>query len=321
MSAEKSKLGAIPVISMTDYREGDADTVAAFIDTLGRSLREYGFVRVKGHAVTPEVVDPAYAAAKAFFALPEADKEAYVVPGGAGQRGYTPFGAEHAKDEPRPDLKEFWHVGRELPADHPLYAAYPPNLWPAEVPEFKEALLHLYNTLEGVAEDLLEAIALHLGEDKHRFTSLTETGNSIIRCLHYPPLGDIAVEPGAVRAAAHEDINFITLLVTSSHSGLELLRHDGTWMAVNAEPGEILMDSGDMMKRITSGVIPATRHRVVNPDDSNSERFSMPFFAHPRPEAVLSVVDSCRGEGFPEPAEDITGQAFLDQRLAEIGLM
>lgn len=313
-------LGTIPVVDMRHWTAGDDATRARFIQDVGDALKEYGFLRVRGHAVVPGVIDPAYAAARAFFSLPEATKQSYCVRGGGGERGYTPFGAEHAKDTPTPDLKEFWHTGREVSTDHPLSAVYPPNLWPSQVAAFQPSMLAMYSALESVAADMLEVVARYLGEAPDALTSIATDGNSILRALHYPPLHDVEVAEGAVRAAAHEDINLITLLVTSSHSGLEILRRDGAWLAVNAEPGEILMDSGDMLGRITNNLIAATTHRVVNPSEDRSERFSMPFFVHPRPEAILRVFDSCRGEGMPEPAADITGYSFLQERLKEIGL-
>ncbi|HCH63673.1 MAG TPA: isopenicillin N synthase family oxygenase [Deltaproteobacteria bacterium] len=315
-----SVLGNIPVVDMRDWVDGDERVRAHFIQVVGDALREYGFLRLRGHSVMPSLIEPAYAAARAFFSLSEDDKSDYFVAGGGGERGYTPFGSEHAKDMPTPDLKEFWHTGRELSSLHPLHTVYPPNLWPVEVPEFKARMLDLYNALEAVAMDMLEVIARYLGEAPDSLSSIARDGNSILRALHYPPLHNVSVVEGAVRAAAHEDINLITLLITSSHSGLEILRRDGEWMAVNAEPGEILMDSGDMLGRVTNRVLDATTHRVVNPSEDRSERFSMPFFVHPRPEAILRVFDSCRGSDFPEPEPDITGYAFLRERLVEIGL-
>ena len=278
-------------------------------------------MRVAGHSVTPEKTGPAYHAAKALFTLPEEVRRSYVVPGGAGERGYTPFGAEHAKDNPTPDLKHFWHTGRELPAGHPLRAAYPENRWPGEVPGFRYAMLELYGALEQASEVLLRAIALYLGEPEDTLLKLAHNGNSVLRALHYPALDGVEVPEGAVRAAAHEDINLITLLVTSTASGLELLTRDDRWLAVNAEPGEIVADSGDMLSRVTNGFLPATTHRVVNPTGDRDERMSMPFFVHPRPESVLRVLDSCRGAGWPEPPPDITGYAFLRERLEELGLL
>jgi isopenicillin N synthase-like dioxygenase len=310
----------VPLVDLRDWSRGDDALREAFVQTVGDAIKHFGFVRVGGHDVRPYITAPAYAAARAFFALPADVKADYIVKGGRGQRGYTPFGAEHAKDNPAPDLKEFWHVGRELPADHPLAAVYPRNLWPTQVEGFRKHMLELYEELERVSVILLRALALYLGEDERVFTDLTDGGNTVMRSLRYPPLEGLDVQPGSVRAAAHEDINFITLLITSTASGLELLDRDGKWLAVDAQPGEIVADSGDMLHRVTNGVIPATTHRVVNPDDAKEERMSMPFFVHPRPNAMLRVLESCRGEGMPTPPPDISGQDFLEERLAEIGL-
>ena len=313
-------LNGVPLVDLNDWSSDQPGRRQAFVRTVGEALHHFGFVRVGGHSVLPEVTDPAYHAARSFFSLPAEAKSRYVVHGGRGQRGYTPFGAEHAKGNPAPDLKEFWHVGRELPDGPPRHPAYMPNLWPDEVKDFRQDMLRLYDALERVSEVMLRAIATYLGEEEEIFTRLTDDGNTVLRALRYPALQGLELVPGSVRAAAHEDINFITLLITSTASGLELLDHDGNWLAVNAQPGEIVVDSGDMLQRVTNGLLPATTHRVVNPDDVAEERMSMPFFVHPRPEAVLRVLDSCRRVDLPDPQEDITGADFLLQRLAEIGL-
>ena len=308
----------VPVIDLRDFF--DPQKKSAFIRDLGDAFKEFGFVRVKGHDVNPLITQPAYDSVREFFHLSEEKKNKYMVVGGAGQRGYTPWLSESAKDSEKPDLKEFWHVGRELPKSHALSAVYPENLWPKEVPHFKKSMLDLYEALEECSDVLLQGLAMYLNEEEDVFTSVTDEGNTILRALYYPALDGKKIEQGAIRAAAHEDINFITLLITSSASGLQLLTRDGTWLDINAEPGEVVADSGDMLSRVTNGVLPSTTHRVVNPDDLSTDRYSMPFFVHPRPEAVLSVLESCKGEGFPEPSEDITGADFLHERLVEIGL-
>ena len=309
---------SVPVVNLQDYiHEEKRDS---FIQDLGDAIRLFGFVRVKGHNVSTRVTDPAYRSAKEYFALPQQVKDQYVVVGGAGQRGYTPYRSESAKNSNIPDLKEFWHVGRELPKDDALYEAYSENIWPKELPEFQDNMLELYDSLEDCSDILLEALALYLGEAKDIFTRITDKGNTILRILHYPALEGQEIEEGAVRAAAHEDINFITLLITSTSSGLQLLSRDGEWLDVNAEDGEIVADAGDMLSRVTNGYIPSTTHRVVNPDDSSQARYSMPFFVHPRPDSLLSVLSSCKGEGFPDPPRDVIGIDFLNQRLKELGL-
>jgi len=308
----------VPVVDLQDYI--NPETRPTFIQKFGDAIRFFGFVRVTGHNVTSRITEPAYQSAQDFFALSREEKEKYVVIGGAGQRGYTPYCAESAKDSDVPDLKEFWHVGRELPSEDPLSEEYSDNIWPKEVAGFQDDMLELYDALEDCSDILLEALAVYLGEEKDIFTRIIDKGNTILRLLYYPSLEGQEIPKGAVRAAAHEDINFITLLITSTSSGLQLLTRDGEWLDVNAEEGEIVADAGDMLSRVTNGYIPSTTHRVINPDDLSTDRYSMPFFVHPRPDSMLSVLDSCKGEGFPDPPKDIIGIDFLNQRLEELGL-
>ena len=237
-----------------------------------------------------------------------------------GQRGYTAFGREHAKDQPVPDLKEFWHVGRDLPAGHPLEHAYAANLWPSQIPRFREIMSALYHQLEVCGDHLLEACALHLGEERALFTAMARAGDSVLRVLHYPPIPADA-HPASIRAAAHEDINLMTLLLESTAPGLELLQRDGAWRPVHALAGQIIVDTGDMMQRLSNGYFKSTTHRVVNPESSRERRFSMPFFIHPRHAVVLdpraSAIARTGGRAAFTP---IAAGAYQEQRLREIGL-
>ena len=308
---------SVPLLSCEEFFGPNR---AEVVQKLGDAFVKYGFVRFKNFGIPKELIDALFSESKDLFELPQDVKDKYCVPGGQGQRGYTPKRVETAKGESAPDLKEFWHVGRELAAGEKYADLYTSNVWPTERPEFKKVTLEVYRQLDEIAFVVLEALAEFLGEDSKRISSLAEGGNSILRILHYPPLKDFDNVKGAIRAAAHGDINLITLLITASTSGLELLTREGEWMPVMNGPDEIIVDAGDMLERISNMKIPATIHRVVNPDNANSARYSVPFFVHPRPDAVLSVLDSCKGEGFPEPKEDITGMDFLLERLNEIGL-
>jgi isopenicillin N synthase-like dioxygenase len=311
----------VETVHLAQFRGGSARERAEFIRVLGDSFRHTGFVKVAGHTVRQTDVDGAYDAAKAFFALPEAVKRAYLVPGSGGARGFTNFGSEHAKDNPVGDLKEFWHVGQELPTDHALKALYGDNLWPeAEVPGFKAHTLALYRALEDCAGTLLEALALYLGLPERSLADMIVDGNSILRIIHYPALRDRYLE-GGVRSSAHEDINLITLLPAATDSGLQLLDRDRTWRAVDGLAGEIVADAGDMLSRHLNLKIPSTTHRVVNPDDPEAVRYSMPFFCHPRPEVVLDCPEALLEPGETKRFEPITAHAFLMQRLREIGLI
>jgi isopenicillin N synthase-like dioxygenase len=321
---------AVPTFDLSDFTSCDTSLRSTAIRTLGEALVDTGFVLVEGHQVDPRQIREAYELWQRFFALDDAAKRRYAGALGSA-RGYTPFGVEHAKDNPTPDLKEFWHVGQELPADHPLRQQYPPNVWPSELPELRETTLALYRELERVAWLLLTALAEHFDLPRETFADLMRSGNSILRVLHYPPVPPVppaagAADPAAaaapaLRAAPHEDINLITLLCEATDSGLELLRRDGTWMAIEARPGQLVVDAGDMLSRVTNEVVPATTHRVVNPPaEANRDRYSMPFFVHPYPAADLSVIDRFVSAERPSRYPPITAGEFLDQRLREIGV-
>lgn len=312
-------LRKVPTLSLASYTQGAEAEKANFINDLFKGLKEYGFIILKDHNVKAADIHKSYDLLKQFYSLPEEKKKAYISPKAGFQRGYTPFGQEHAKDSPVMDLKEFWHVGRELAAGHELSSVYPENIWPTEVPEFKSHFVNLYNALEEAGNIMLEALTMPLEVEKDFFAKMTKDGNSILRLLHYPPIPD-GVDPRCVRAAAHEDINFITILPAATASGLQLKDRDGQWLDIDSEPDTLIVDVGDMLARLTNDVLPSTTHRVINPQDGKNEtRYSMPFFMHPHPQAMLSCLPSCKGAGAKYP--DITGQDFLMQRLREIGLM
>lgn len=307
-------LDRVPVVDLSDFLQSDAKRRAEFVRTLGEGLERFGFVAVTGHGISPDLLAQAYRLAEAAFALPEPAKRQYETPGDGRQRGYTSFGVEHAKDHAVPDLKEFWHVGRELGAGHPLHQTgdVPPNQFPLEIPAFRETYLDLYVALEAFANCLLEAIGIYLGKGPQFFSALTHEGNSVLRVIHYPAVNG-PVPEGAIRAAAHEDINLLTVLPVSTRPGLELLTRDGEWMAVEVPPDTMVCDTGDMMQLLTSRRLPATTHRVVNPRGADaSARMSMPFFLHPHPDAMLEPL---AGERAPIRTRD-----FFHARLREIGV-
>jgi isopenicillin N synthase-like dioxygenase len=307
----------VPELSLKEYTHGSKANQLAFVDRLFSGLKEYGFIILKDHPIQVDLLRQAYALSEQLFALHTQVKESYISKAGGGQRGYTPFGKEHAKNSALPDLKEFWHVGRDLPAGNSLKEFFPDNIWPAALPEFESIFKRLFQALDDTGRIMLQALTIPLEVDKEYFQRMTETGSSVLRMLHYPPIPQ-GVTPGAVRAAAHEDINLITLLVSASASGLELLTREGEWLPVEASPDSIIVDSGDMLARISNEVIPATTHRVVNPKGPNLSRYSMPFFLHPNPDAMLSCIPSCRGDGEKYPP--ILANEFLMERLREIGL-
>ncbi|MBM4013744.1 MAG: isopenicillin N synthase family oxygenase [Planctomycetes bacterium] len=301
---------------------------AGFATRLQAAWRDFGFVGIRGHGIAPAVIAAGLATARAFFALPEAIKRRYEVVGGAGQRGYTRFRVEKARDQRAADLKEFWHVGREVGRDHPLAAMLLPNLWPDEVLGFQSAQLALFAELERLGSALLSALAPTLGLPIDWFARRIAQGNSILRSIHYPPLPAAGATGAdllgaAVRAAAHEDINLITLLVGSDEPGLEILTRQGDWLPITTLPGTIVVNVGDMLQRLTNGVLPSTTHRVVNPPppwDARS-RHSIPFFLHFEPEVVIEPLASCVSDATPARWPPIRVHDYLQERLREIGLV
>jgi isopenicillin N synthase-like dioxygenase len=312
----------IPTLDIRRFSESasQADR-AAFVAELGAAYREWGFAGIRGHGIAQSLIDDAYAVFAEFFALPESTKRKYHVAGGGGARGYTPFGVETAKGATYSDLKEFWHIGREIPRDSKYAEVMQPNLWPEEVPRFREVGYDLYQALDQLGSQVLGALALDIGLPEDYFVDKTDNGNSILRPIHYPPITTPDIPN--VRAGAHEDINLITLLVGASAAGLEVLSRKGEWVPFTADADTIVVNIGDMLQRMTNHVYPSTTHRVVNPPGelARQPRYSTPFFLHLNPDVVIDVLPSTitadNPSRYPEP---ITAHAYLEQRLREIKL-
>lgn len=310
----------IPVLDLSAYNSGTTQERKQFIEELGRSLSDVGFFALTNHGIAKTDIDASYKATANLFDLPDTIKAKYEIPGIKGQRAYTSFGKEHAKDSSVPDLKEFWHIGQELSKDHPLAASYPENVWPSEIDNFRSTMLNIYKKLDQCALTLLEACSQYLDEDKNLIRDMAQDGNSILRLIHYPPVPQDA-NPQSVRAAAHEDINLITLLIDATASGLEILDRNNNWIPVVTPKDCIIVDSGDMLQNLTNGFFKSTTHRVVNPDDNRSRRFSMPFFVHARSEVRLDPLQSCiEKKNGVRHHPNITAGEYLHQRLVEIGL-
>jgi isopenicillin N synthase-like dioxygenase len=306
---------SLPVLSLTAPK-------AEFAQAIGDSFKTFGFALVKDFDIDRDLIDRAWRMSEEFFALPEAEKRSYHDPAIAGARGYTPFGVEIAKDAKAHDLKEFWHVGRDLPAGSPLAdASMPPNVWPRRPDGFQPLFSELYRQFDATGATILSAIALYLGLDEHWFDKGIEDGNSVMRLLHYPPLENIQGE--AIRAGAHGDINLITLLLGAEEAGLELLFQGKEWISASPPEGAMVINVGDMLERLTNHVLPSTIHRVRNPNPERAafSRYSMPFFLHLRSDFPIKTLPQCitaeNPDRYPAP---ITADQFLQQRLREIGL-
>lgn len=307
---------AVPTL---DARSAES---AQFARDLAAAYEEYGFVIIQNHGIDPGVIEHCLASFRRFFALPEAEKRAYHIAGGAGARGYTPFGIETAKGAQHHDLKEFWHVGRELPPGHPFGKVMAPNVWVDSIPGFRESTLTLYRAFDALGARLLAAIARSVNLPTDFFDDKVDLGNSVLRIIHYPPM---PAEPTpSVRAGAHEDINVITLLLGAEEPGLEVLSRKGEWLPINPPPGSLVCNVGDMLQRLTNRHLRSTTHRVVNPprERASTARYSLPFFLHFNPDFLIETlpqyIDAQHPNQFPEP---ITAHDFLQQRLREIRLI
>ena len=307
-------------IASVSLKDADRDP-QGFAEKLGRSFEDYGFAIIADHGIPDELIHRAEEKAKAFFALPEDVKRKYLIPSGGGARGYTPFGIETAKGNKAHDLKEFWHVGRDLPQGHAFRDHMPDNLWPVEVPGFKETFQDLYATFDRVGLKVLKAIARYLDIDEDYFEDAVRDGNSVLRALHYPPQTEPTGEH--LRAGAHEDINAITLLLGAEEAGLELLTRDGRWIPVSPKPGELVINIGDMLQRLTNGKLRSTSHRVVNPtpDRASKARYSMPFFLHFRSDFAIEALPQTVPAGEQPKWPRITANDYLQERLREIKLV
>jgi isopenicillin N synthase-like dioxygenase len=310
----------IPSVDLADFVSGSPDKKAAFVEKLGKAYEEIGFVAVRNHGLDDALSAKLYNQVERFFGLSEELKKQYEIDGLAGQRGYTSFGKEHAKGRNTGDLKEFWHFGQYVEDNDPIQEQYPDNVEVSELPGFNEIGKTTYQTLEKAGKHVLRALALYLGLDELYFDDKIHNGNSILRPIHYPPITD---EPkGAVRAAEHEDINLITLLMGASAEGLQVLNKQKHWVDVTALPDQIVVNVGDMLQRLTNNKLRSTTHRVINPprEKWGQSRFSIPFFLHPRSEMRLDCLAECIDKDHPKQYDDISAGDYLNERLAEIGL-
>ena len=313
-------MNKIPSVNLADFLSDDKNRKNKFISEIGYAYENIGFVALKGHFLDDKLVKDLYSEIKNFFDLPIDIKEKYEIPGIGGQRGYVSFGKESAKGKKEGDLKEFWHFGQYVDANSKYAKEYPNNVAVEELPRFNEVGKKTYQMLEKTAKYVLRSLALHLSLEETYFDGYIKNGNSILRPIHYPPIK--TAPKGAERAAAHGDINLITLLMGAQGKGLQVQNHNGDWIDAMAEPDEIMINVGDMLSRHSNNKLKSTIHRVVNPPEEmwGTSRYSIPFFMHPISDMKLDVLKDCIDENNPKGFEDITAGEFLDQRLRELGL-
>ncbi len=314
-------MNSIPSVNLRDFISEDLNKKQAFVNAIGKAYEDIGFVALSGHFLEDDLVENLYKEVKNFFNLPLNVKQKYEIPGIGGQRGYVSFGKESAKGKKEGDLKEFWHFGQYVDDNNTLKAEYPENVSVKELPEFNTVGKQTYKMLEKTAKYVLRALALYLNLEETYFDNYIHNGNSILRPIHYPPITQEPKE--AVRAAAHGDINLITLLMGAQGKGLQVQNHNGEWIDAIAQPDELMINVGDMLSRHTNNKLKSTIHRVVNPPKTlwGTSRYSIPFFMHPISTMKLNVLDECISDTTPKAFEDITAGEFLNERLIELGLI
>ena len=314
-------MNTIPSVNLKEFLSNDPKIKGKFVREIGSAFEDIGFVALSGHFLSDKLVEELYDQIKKFFALSQGIKDSYEIEGIGGQRGYTSFGKEHAKGRKEGDLKEFWHFGQYVEDDPTLEAEYPKNVTVKELPAFNSVGEETYKMLEKTAQYVLRALALHLNLEETYFDEFIKNGNSILRPIHYPPITE---EPkNAVRAAAHGDINLITLLMGSHGKGLQVQNHEGDWIDAIAQPDELMINVGDMLSRLTNNKLKSTIHQVVNPPRElwGTSRYSIPFFMHPISEMPLNCLDNCVDDENPKQFVDITAGNYLNERLIELGLI
>jgi len=314
-------MSAIPSVDLKDFVSGDPKRKEKFVEEIGAAFEDIGFVALSGHFLSDKLVENLYAEIKKFFNLPQEVKDEYEIEGIGGQRGYTSFGKEHAKGKKEGDLKEFWHFGQYVENNPKLEAEYPDNVTVEELPDFNEVGKETYKMLEKTAKYVLRALALHLGLEETYFDDYIKNGNSILRPIHYPPITE---EPkNAVRAAAHGDINLITLLMGAHGKGLQVKDHEGNWVDAIAKPDQLMINVGDMLSRLSNNKLKSTIHQVVNPPKElwGTSRYSIPFFMHPVSDMPLNCLENCIDDKHPKAFKDITAGEYLHERLIDLGLI
>lgn len=311
----------IPSVNLNDFISDDSKRKSDFVQAIGKAYQEIGFVALKGHFLEEAIVNQLYQECESFFGLPLETKVKYEIEGIGGQRGYTGFGKESAKGRTEGDLKEFWHFGQNISEDSKYKEEYPENVLVEELPEFNKVGQEVYEKLEKTGIYVLRALALFVGLDEFYFDKYIKEGNSILRPIHYPPILEEPKE--AVRAAAHTDINLITLLMGAQGKGLQVQNHHGDWIDAIAQPDELMINVGDMLSRHTNNKLKSTIHQVVNPPKESwgNSRYSVPFFMHPISNMKLDCLESCIDQENPKQFEDINAGEYLTERLRELGLI
>ena len=308
-------------VDLLRFEQGDASAKRAVVDGVRRSLQT-GFVYTS-HDLSESLLDDAYGALREFFTLPTEVKQGFIAPGSHGQTGYTGLLVETAASSDLADWKEMLNWGRTAPVGHPLRERYPHRYGPQVLPESAvpgiEALLtRFHDAIADLQRRFLRIIAVAVGCHEDFFEEMMVDGANLTRAIRYPAMAEAPVG-GHVWAGAHGDINLITALPRSTAPGLQVLTADG-WVDAIAPAGQVIINTGMMLERLTNGVIPVGIHRVVAAPGQSGERYSVVQFCHPTPWTILAPLASCCTPATPQRFSAMVSADALDLVLYQINL-
>lgn len=306
---------SIPVVDLS----GD-DTKAA-ASAIHRACRDTGFFYVSHHGVAPRLIDAQFAWAKQFFDLPANEKLALHMKQSPSTAGYEPVGgqtldSQDATAEAAPvDLKESYYCGMELADDHPWSVrrlrGFGHNQWPQSLPQFREQMLAYRVAVSKLGDRLLALLALSLELPPDWFVPHFDMPVGTLRLIKYPPQPANAAA-NQIGAGAHTDWGGITILAQDNVGGLEVRNADGDWIEAPPMPGTFVINLGDLMARWTNGIYNSNMHRVKN-NSSGRDRYSVPYFYGPRPDAVIEPMPGCVDEGHPRRFATCTAAEHLNE--------
>lgn len=307
----------LPVIDISPLYQDDAEGAAQVADAIDRACRQWGFFYISGHPISAARIAELTAAAKAFFALPQARKMAIDITQSSHHRGYGAIATEQLDPTLPSDLKETFDMGLHLPMDHPQVLAGKPLRGPnrhPDLPGWQALLEQHYLDMQALALTLLRAMTRALGVPTDFFDQRFVEPVSVLRMIHYPPRHS-ATSATQQGAGAHTDYGCITLLHQDDAGGLQVRNVDGQWLDAPPIAGTFVVNLGDMMARWSNDRYVSTPHRVISPQ--GVDRYSMPFFAEPHPDTPIDCLPGCQDAEHPPRYAATTCAEFLLSRFAD----
>ncbi len=300
------------MIDLEPWWSGNPEGRRAVAARVGRACEEIGFLAIVGHRVEQELLDRAFAVSGAFFDLPDEKKRALKPDDEVVPRGYQALATRNLArtlgHQAPPDLREQFFIGplddwsgrfAGIPEAGPFYAA---NIWPRQPADYREVFVEYYTVLETLARELMRIFAVALDLSVNYFDDKIDRHFNTCPANFYPAPDDDPL-PGQIRCGAHTDFGSLTILAfNDAPGGLQVMMPDGAWQDVAAQPGQLVVNLGDMMQRWTNDRWKSTLHRVINPPADrrrDSRRQSIGYFLHPNYDAEISCIETCCDEGRP----------------------